>query len=386
MQDKSAFMVEEDQDEGDGKNGYVGERGSRKYGIRGQPGGQEVAGRKTSRRRILWACGTSSHKNPVSGWLVQKRLWGERGSARGGKVLEVILILTKLYDFHIGSVTESTLWRSRLRQHLKVSPSQYVHFNECPDLRQQERLGQDQKKLQSFVVIAVRTDAAPSTPSTTSTTSTPGLHHIQSPVPVLIPSPALQKPPPSPFLKTSDFKGAGFAQSSRAHKYVLSLQQQGVGVGSQRGGEGGGGGYGSTDYGSTYERMNDRVGTKTVLSYLYVCPTNKRKTENEAVYDDDVLQFISLTFQGGAKIMVLTDPEFESSLLISSDEGASYQKYRLTFYVLSLLFHHTEEDWALAYSHDQKHTSEHTDEDAVFAAGPISLQTHRLSTEKLLKK
>uniref|UniRef100_A0A7N6F6U2 PKD domain-containing protein n=1 Tax=Anabas testudineus TaxID=64144 RepID=A0A7N6F6U2_ANATE len=76
--------------------------------------------------------------------------------------------------------------------------------------------------------------------------------------------------------------------------------------------------------------MNDKVGSKTVLSYLYVCPTNKRK------------------------IMVLTDPEFESSVLISSDEGASYQKYRLTFYVLSLLFHPTEEDWALAYSHDQK--------------------------------
>ncbi|KAF3851935.1 hypothetical protein F7725_005290 [Dissostichus mawsoni] len=86
----------------------------------------------------------------------------------------------------------------------------------------------------------------------------------------------------------------------------------------------------STDYGSTYDRMNDKVGTKTVLSYLYVCPTNKRK------------------------IMVLTDPEFESSVLISSDEGASFQKYRLTFYILSLLFHHTEEDWALAYSHDQK--------------------------------
>uniref|UniRef100_A0A8C6TN56 Sortilin related VPS10 domain containing receptor 3 n=1 Tax=Neogobius melanostomus TaxID=47308 RepID=A0A8C6TN56_9GOBI len=86
----------------------------------------------------------------------------------------------------------------------------------------------------------------------------------------------------------------------------------------------------STDYGSTYERMNDKVGSKTVLSYLYVCPTNKRK------------------------IMVLTDPEFESSILISSDEGASFQKYRLTFYVLSLLFHHTKEDWALAYSHDQK--------------------------------
>lgn len=52
--------------------------------------------------------------------------------------------------------------------------------------------------------------------------------------------------------------------------------------------------------------------------------------------------------------MVLTDPEFESSVLISTDEGASFQKYRLTFYLLSLLFHPTEEDWALAYSHDQK--------------------------------
>ncbi|KAK3530442.1 hypothetical protein QTP86_024357, partial [Hemibagrus guttatus] len=86
----------------------------------------------------------------------------------------------------------------------------------------------------------------------------------------------------------------------------------------------------STDYGTTYERLNDKVGVKTVLSYLYVCPTNQRK------------------------VMVLTDPEFESSVLISFDEGASYQKYRLSFYVLSLLFHPSQEDWALAYSHDQK--------------------------------
>ena len=52
--------------------------------------------------------------------------------------------------------------------------------------------------------------------------------------------------------------------------------------------------------------------------------------------------------------MLLTDPEVESSLLISSDEGASYQKYRLSFYILSLLFHPEQEDWILAYSHDQK--------------------------------
>ena len=67
-----------------------------------------------------------------------------------------------------------------------------------------------------------------------------------------------------------------------------------------------------------------------------------------------LLLFPSCISSPRSQIMVLTDPEFESSVLISSDEGASYQKYRLTFYVLSLLFHPTEEDWALAYSHDQK--------------------------------
>uniref|UniRef100_A0A803TP90 Sortilin related VPS10 domain containing receptor 3 n=1 Tax=Anolis carolinensis TaxID=28377 RepID=A0A803TP90_ANOCA len=87
---------------------------------------------------------------------------------------------------------------------------------------------------------------------------------------------------------------------------------------------------GSTDYGTTYEKLNDKVGLKTVLSYLYVSPTNKRK------------------------IMLLSDPEVESSILISNDEGATYQKYRLSFYIQSLLFHPKQEDWILAYSIDQK--------------------------------
>uniref|UniRef100_A0A8D2MG19 VPS10 domain-containing receptor SorCS3 n=1 Tax=Zonotrichia albicollis TaxID=44394 RepID=A0A8D2MG19_ZONAL len=86
----------------------------------------------------------------------------------------------------------------------------------------------------------------------------------------------------------------------------------------------------STDYGTTYEKLNDKVGLKTVLSYLYVSPTNKRK------------------------IMLLSDPEVESSILISSDEGATYQKYRLNFYIQSLLFHPKQEEWILAYSLDQK--------------------------------
>ncbi|KAJ8402772.1 hypothetical protein AAFF_G00364440 [Aldrovandia affinis] len=86
----------------------------------------------------------------------------------------------------------------------------------------------------------------------------------------------------------------------------------------------------STDYGTTYEKLNEKVGAKTILSYLYVSPNNKRK------------------------IMLLTDAEVENSLLISLDEGATYQKYRLNFYILSLLFHPQQEDWILAYSRDQK--------------------------------
>uniref|UniRef100_A0A8C3QCZ2 Sortilin related VPS10 domain containing receptor 1 n=1 Tax=Geospiza parvula TaxID=87175 RepID=A0A8C3QCZ2_GEOPR len=88
----------------------------------------------------------------------------------------------------------------------------------------------------------------------------------------------------------------------------------------------------STDYGTTYEKLNDKVGLKTILSYLYVCPTNKRK----------VAPLISSSF------LAL------DSLLISSDEGATYQKYRLNFYIHSLLFHPKQEDWILAYSQDQK--------------------------------
>ncbi|CAL8331016.1 unnamed protein product [Merluccius merluccius] len=34
----------------------------------------------------------------------------------------------------------------------------------------------------------------------------------------------------------------------------------------------------STDYGATYQKLNDKVGPKTILSYLYVSPNNKRKT------------------------------------------------------------------------------------------------------------
>uniref|UniRef100_A0A8C1V8N6 Sortilin related VPS10 domain containing receptor 3b n=1 Tax=Cyprinus carpio TaxID=7962 RepID=A0A8C1V8N6_CYPCA len=86
----------------------------------------------------------------------------------------------------------------------------------------------------------------------------------------------------------------------------------------------------SVDFGTTYEKLTDKVMIRTMLSYLYVCPTNKRK------------------------ILILSDPEVESSLLISSDEGATFQKFNINFYIMSLLFHPTQENWILAYSHDQR--------------------------------
>lgn len=52
--------------------------------------------------------------------------------------------------------------------------------------------------------------------------------------------------------------------------------------------------------------------------------------------------------------MMLSDPEVESAVLISSDEGASFEKYPINFNILSLLFHPAQENWILAYSHDSK--------------------------------
>lgn len=56
--------------------------------------------------------------------------------------------------------------------------------------------------------------------------------------------------------------------------------------------------------------------------------------------------------------MVLSDPEVESAVLISSDEGASFEKHPINFNILSLLFHPAQENWILAYSHDSKVSSE----------------------------
>lgn len=56
--------------------------------------------------------------------------------------------------------------------------------------------------------------------------------------------------------------------------------------------------------------------------------------------------------------MILSDPEVESAVLISSDEGATFEKHPINFHILSLLFHPAQENWILAYSHDSKVASE----------------------------
>lgn len=55
---------------------------------------------------------------------------------------------------------------------------------------------------------------------------------------------------------------------------------------------------------------------------------------------------------------MLSDPEVELAVLISSDEGASFEKHPINFNILSLLFHPAQENWILAYSHDSKVASE----------------------------
>lgn len=141
----------------------------------------------------------------------------------------------------------------------------------------------------------------------------------------------------------------------------------------------------SSDYGSTYTKLNDKVGSRTVLSYLYVCPTNKQKVSISLLLLSLCLisckltiklhffsiaakwlylclypssNAISLVWPAVLKIMMLSDPEVESAVLISSDEGASFEKHPINFKILSLLFHPAQENWILAYSDDSKVTSE----------------------------
>ncbi|XP_058250232.1 VPS10 domain-containing receptor SorCS2 isoform X1 [Hemibagrus wyckioides] len=84
----------------------------------------------------------------------------------------------------------------------------------------------------------------------------------------------------------------------------------------------------SSDYGTTYSKLNLMPGTTIIVTNFYICPSNKRK-----------VILISSTIN-----------EQDQMLFISTDEGASFQRQPLSFTVETLLFHPSDEDKLLAYS------------------------------------
>nr|XP_023681206.1 VPS10 domain-containing receptor SorCS2 isoform X2 [Paramormyrops kingsleyae] len=88
----------------------------------------------------------------------------------------------------------------------------------------------------------------------------------------------------------------------------------------------------SSDYGTTYSKLNLMPGTTIVVTNFYICPTNKKK-----------VILVSSTIN-----------ERDQMLFISTDEGTSFQRQPLSFTVETLLFHPKEEDKLLAYSKEGK--------------------------------
>ncbi|XP_069015210.1 VPS10 domain-containing receptor SorCS2 isoform X4 [Embiotoca jacksoni] len=83
----------------------------------------------------------------------------------------------------------------------------------------------------------------------------------------------------------------------------------------------------STDYGTTYTKLNLMPGTTIVVTSFYICPTNKKKV---------VLVGSSIN-------------ERDQMLFISTDEGSSFQRQSIAFTPDTLIFHPKEEDKLLAY-------------------------------------
>uniref|UniRef100_A0A8C6NGF2 VPS10 domain-containing receptor SorCS2 n=1 Tax=Melopsittacus undulatus TaxID=13146 RepID=A0A8C6NGF2_MELUD len=88
----------------------------------------------------------------------------------------------------------------------------------------------------------------------------------------------------------------------------------------------------SSDFGTLYTKLNLQPGIATVIDNFYICPTNKKK-----------IILVSSSHN-----------DRDQSLFISTDEGASFQKQPITFFVETLLFHPKEEDKVLAYTKDSK--------------------------------
>uniref|UniRef100_A0A3B3WJ67 VPS10 domain-containing receptor SorCS2 n=1 Tax=Poecilia mexicana TaxID=48701 RepID=A0A3B3WJ67_9TELE len=86
----------------------------------------------------------------------------------------------------------------------------------------------------------------------------------------------------------------------------------------------------STDYGTTYTKLNLIPGTTIVVTSFYICPTNKKKV-----------------VMVGSSIN-----ERDQMLFISTDEGSSFQRQAVAFTPDTVIFHPKEEDKLLAYCKD----------------------------------
>nr|XP_045248014.1 VPS10 domain-containing receptor SorCS2 isoform X2 [Macaca fascicularis] len=88
----------------------------------------------------------------------------------------------------------------------------------------------------------------------------------------------------------------------------------------------------SSDFGTSYTKLTLQPGVTTVIDNFYICPTNKRKV---------ILVSSSLS-------------DRDQSLFLSVDEGATFQKQPIPFFVDTLIFHPKEEDKVLAYTKESK--------------------------------
>uniref|UniRef100_A0A3Q2QHA8 VPS10 domain-containing receptor SorCS2 n=1 Tax=Fundulus heteroclitus TaxID=8078 RepID=A0A3Q2QHA8_FUNHE len=86
----------------------------------------------------------------------------------------------------------------------------------------------------------------------------------------------------------------------------------------------------STDYGTTYTKLNLMPGSTIVVTSFYICPTNKKKV-----------------VMVGSSIN-----ERDQMLFISTDEGSSFQRQAVAFTPETVIFHPKEEDKLLAYCKD----------------------------------
>uniref|UniRef100_A0A4W3I1R5 VPS10 domain-containing receptor SorCS2 n=1 Tax=Callorhinchus milii TaxID=7868 RepID=A0A4W3I1R5_CALMI len=88
----------------------------------------------------------------------------------------------------------------------------------------------------------------------------------------------------------------------------------------------------SSDYGTTYVKLNLQPGIPNIITNFYICPANKKKI---------ILVSSSMN-------------DRDQSLFISTDEGAIFQKQQISFSVETLVFHPKEEDKVLAYCREQR--------------------------------